>query len=65
MLVSAGFNYSCCAQVSWGLLTPAHSSWESAWSHLLGAFMEGSRDELPLLSAPVGQYVQNGKTVHT
>lgn len=34
-------------------------------SHLLGALLESSRDELPLLSAPIGQHVHNGGAVHT
>lgn len=37
---------------------------ESEWSHLLSALLEGSRDDLPLLSAPIGQHVHNGVAVH-
>lgn len=37
----------------------------SQWPHLLGALLEGSRDEMPLLPAPVGQYAHDGSVVHT
>lgn len=37
---------------------------ESEWPHLLGALLEGSRDDLPLLSAPIGQHVHDGVAVH-
>lgn len=37
----------------------------SQWPHLLGALLEGSRDEMPLLPAPVGQHVHDGSMVHT
>jgi hypothetical protein len=37
----------------------------SECSHLLSALLEGSRNELPLLSAPIGQYVHNGTVVYT
>lgn len=34
-------------------------------SYLFGALLEGSRNELSLLSAPIGQYIHNGTVVHT
>lgn len=52
-------------QVFQGAAQPSPLLLGSQRPHLLGALLEGSRDELPLLSAPVGQYVHDGATVHT
>lgn len=37
----------------------------SQWPHLLGALLEGSRDELSLFPTPIGQHTHNGAVVHT
>ena len=62
----AGLSCYCCTQVFQGGLSPSPTApGKSEWAHLLGALLEGSRDELPLLSAPIGQHVHDGIVVHT
>lgn len=57
---------SCCTPgLSGGFSSQSAAPGKSEGSHLFGTLLEGSGDDLPLLSAPIGQHVHNGIAIYT